>query len=102
MTELTDDNFVRVDVYVRLPWARDEKVFSYKIGRFQAEEALTPLPKDRELIPSEMFEAQRKHERRQRLIDLVSSQIAIALMSACESEDTVNGYRTAPSRYRRG
>jgi hypothetical protein len=86
-------NFVCIEVIVSLPWAREEKHYRYDIGRQQAEDALIPLPKDRELDPAELFEAQRQNQRRRDLIEMVSRQIAFALMNACESEDTVNGYR---------
>ena len=86
------DDEVKIEVSVRLPWAKKEVTYGYAIGRHQAREALVPLPKDREIDPAAMFEAQRQHERRERLIDLVAQQIAGALMTACESQDTDHGY----------
>jgi len=91
-----DNDLVRIDVIVRLPWAKEEKRYRYDIGRRQAEDALIPLPKDREIDHVSLFEAQRQDRRREDLIKMVSHQIAFALMNACESEDTVNGYRMKP------
>ena len=83
---------VRVEVRVRLPWAEDELVYGYAIDRHQAREGLVPLPRDREIDQFSCIEAQRQIERRSRLVHMVSEQIAGALISACESQDTVRGY----------
>ncbi len=85
-------DMVEIRVYVWMPWAKEEKAFSYAIDRNQAEKDLTPLPRSREVDYFSALEAERQHERRKRLVEMVSNMISAALMTACESEDTVNGY----------
>lgn len=87
------DEGVRICVSVLLPWAEKELNYHYMIDRFQAQEALKPLPRNREFDPFEGREAQAQRERRGGLIDMVAMMIARALMTACESEDTDHGYR---------
>jgi len=83
---------VRIEVNIRLPWAKNELRYQYAIDKKQAREGLVPLPKEREFDPYAAFEAQRQNDRRHTLVDMVSRQIAGALMNACESQDTDHGY----------
>lgn len=90
---MIDFNDVRIQVRVGLPWSNQIKEYQYEIARLEAEDSLAPLPRNRELDPFLYAESMRQHERRKRLIDLVSKMISNALMNACESEDTDRGYK---------
>ena len=86
-SDAMSDNVI-IDVYVRLPWATGEYQYGYAISRKEAMDALTPLPRNRSIDPYELFEAQRKYDRRASLIKAVSQNIANAIMNACESEES--------------
>lgn len=91
MSEFGDT--VNIEVTVMLPWA-NKKIppFHYAISRQVAREALIPLPREIEFDPYQRYKAEEQSKRRRAFIDVVARQIAGALLSACESQDTDHGY----------
>jgi len=52
------DDAVRIEVNINLPWTKKEiPPYWYAIDYRQAREALTPLPRGREIDPWSTFEA---------------------------------------------
>ena len=92
------NNEVRISVSVFLPWAKNELRYNYAVSRLEAEENMTPLPRDREL-PFAYWsheEARAKRERRNRLARVLGAMISNAILDACERQDTVSGYKKDP------
>jgi hypothetical protein len=84
---------VKISVIVQLPWSKEDQEFNYAIDMIQAQEGLIPLPREREIDGFSFMEAQRQIVRRENLAKMVSSMITAAILTACESEDTINGYK---------
>lgn len=87
-----NDN-VTVSVSIKLPWRFESWKFNYSIDAFMAREALTPLPRTREIDAFAAQEAAAKRAQRRRIADIVASEIVASLLTAVEHEDTILGYK---------
>lgn len=89
---MQDMPMLDVRVTIMLPTGKRE-VFGYRWPEHYAEGlAFTPLPRDREIDPSSMMEAQAQRERRRRIADAISRQLADAILEWAEKNDPVRGY----------
>ena len=87
------EDVVRVECSMIFPWIPHEIRYVFAVSRIQFENALTPLPRDRELNPFSREETIQQLKRRERLAEIISKNIAYNILDACEKEDTVMGYR---------
>ncbi len=87
-----DEPTMVVRVSVTLPNGKRE-VFGYNWPEHYAKGlAFTPLPRDREIDPFAMSEANAQRERRRRIADAISRQIADSILEWTEKNDSVRGY----------
>jgi len=89
---MTKENLISVRVSVKFPWLNDAIHYEYFFSRALAEDAVYPLPSDREMDPFCALRAQEQLAKRRGIIDMLSQQIANAIIQACSSQDPDHGY----------
>lgn len=68
------------------------KIHALDISGPDVEEAMRPLPRNREIFPSEELRAEEQRRKRDGLVRLLARKFAEAFAELIESEDTINGY----------
>ena len=84
---------IRISVEAIFPWADDPVRMDYNIDPLEAEDCLTSLPRDREIDFIHHQAAIEKRIKRERLAKMVGDMISHAILTACEKNDTIRGYK---------
>lgn len=85
-------NKLDVRITVELPNGKREQ-FGYAWPEHHLDgRTFAPLPRTREIEPWAMQEAMAQRDRRQRVAETIAAQIADAILTAAERQDTVRGY----------
>ncbi len=87
---------IKITVYVDLPWHSEPIAKRIDIDGFNTGRCLNPLPREREIFSDAAKEAVDQTMERERLINIVSGELAKALtdaiFEAVESRDPQHGY----------